>query len=378
MSFPDGTEMAASGGLRLKRLANAIPPSYSVFKIDSTWYGETNIAGGTSYNGPNAQTVIQDSYDALSAGQTLFIHSNGSDITGITGLVFGTDDTCVVGEGQETVLAGNPVADLVTVSGERIKLADFQVDGYGSNNPTSGIKITASKAMLYNIQVKGINNAAAIHFNTAGSSASLYAPRIVNCLKGIQMDANSNNINIYGGAMFTNVANATLINLEGGDTLKIYGTDFAGLVASTTAIYVNYVNSIMRIYGARFETLLKGIEWNAGQSDYIAGCSFATVTTPITSKPATSTITGCYGYITENSGTGTLPNAGPPSTVVVAHGLDVTPTVDQIVITLAENPTASPGAVWVDTIGAANFTVNCENDPGVSALDFGWKVDASK
>ncbi len=79
-------------------------------------------------------------------------------------------------------------------------------------------------------------------------------------------------------------------------------------------------------------------------------------------------------YVTENAGTGTLPNAGPPATVVIAHGCDYTPAAADIVITPTENPTNTPGLIWVDTIGAANFTVNCENDPGASALDFSWAV----
>lgn len=79
-----------------------------------------------------------------------------------------------------------------------------------------------------------------------------------------------------------------------------------------------------------------------------------------------------YGFVTENSGTATITN--PATTEVVAHGLDVTPTVDDFTITLAENPTNAITALWVDTIGAANFTVNVEPAPGASNLDFGWHV----
>lgn len=78
------------------------------------------------------------------------------------------------------------------------------------------------------------------------------------------------------------------------------------------------------------------------------------------------------GFITENSGTGTITN--PATTAVIAHGLSVTPTVDDIHITWAENATNAITAWWVDTIGAANFTVNCEPAPGASNLDFGWQV----
>jgi len=81
---------------------------------------------------------------------------------------------------------------------------------------------------------------------------------------------------------------------------------------------------------------------------------------------------GQTGHVTENSGTGSIVNG--QTTDVITHGLAVTPTVDDIAITLAENPTNTPGAIWVDTIGATTFKVNCENDPGATGLDFGWKA----
>ena len=78
------------------------------------------------------------------------------------------------------------------------------------------------------------------------------------------------------------------------------------------------------------------------------------------------------GYVTENSGTDTI--ASGTTSKAFAHGCGYTPTAQDFTITLTENPTNSPGAIWVDTIGAANATVNCENDPGASNLDFGWAV----
>jgi hypothetical protein len=78
------------------------------------------------------------------------------------------------------------------------------------------------------------------------------------------------------------------------------------------------------------------------------------------------------GHVTENSGTGSITSGG--TTDVITHGLDVTPTVDDIKITLSENPTNDPGNIWVDTITSTQFTVNCRNDPGGSNLDFGWSA----
>lgn len=87
---------------------------------------------------------------------------------------------------------------------------------------------------------------------------------------------------------------------------------------------------------------------------------------------ATNRIHNNFGYVTENSGSDSIANG--TTSKVVAHGLAVTPSAEDFTIIGKENPTNDVGTIWVDTIGATNFTVNVENDPGASNWDFGWKV----
>ena len=79
------------------------------------------------------------------------------------------------------------------------------------------------------------------------------------------------------------------------------------------------------------------------------------------------------GFVTENSGTGTI-NSGATS-VTITHGLEVTPTADDISVVLAENPTNDPGNIWIDTIGSTTFIINCRSDPGSSNLDVAWRAE---
>lgn len=83
-------------------------------------------------------------------------------------------------------------------------------------------------------------------------------------------------------------------------------------------------------------------------------------------------VLNCLGYVNTNSGTGSITSGSTSD--VITHGLDITPSAKNIIITLTENPTNTPGAIWVDTITSTQFTVNCENNPGASNLDFGWMV----
>lgn len=72
------------------------------------------------------------------------------------------------------------------------------------------------------------------------------------------------------------------------------------------------------------------------------------------------------------SGTDAIADATTAKTVT--HGAGFTPSLDQITIILGEDPTNDPGNIWVDSIGATTFDVNCRNDPGASNLTFGWRV----
>ena len=83
---------------------------------------------------------------------------------------------------------------------------------------------------------------------------------------------------------------------------------------------------------------------------------------------------GNAGYVTQNSGTGTI--ASGATTAVVTHGLSVTPTLDDISIVFGEQGTADWGRWWVSTITSTQFTLNVSVDPGASNLDFGWRAVA--
>jgi len=82
---------------------------------------------------------------------------------------------------------------------------------------------------------------------------------------------------------------------------------------------------------------------------------------------------GNVGYVTENRGTATIIAAN--TAIIVAHGCNYTPNASDIKVFLTNQPTADIGDVWIDTIGAANFTINCRNAPGVATAIFAWSID---
>ena len=105
---------------------------------------------------------------------------------------------------------------------------------------------------------------------------------------------------------------------------------------------------------------------------YVNGGAIVNSTSGVTDSATYLRAKNVVGYVTENSGTGSITAA--VTSDIITHGLSYTPVLADISVTLGENPTNTPGAIWVDTIGATYFTVNCENVPGASNLDFSWSV----
>lgn len=76
--------------------------------------------------------------------------------------------------------------------------------------------------------------------------------------------------------------------------------------------------------------------------------------------------------VIENSGTATILDT--TTAITVTHNILGTPDASEIQLTPTENPTNTPGVLWVDTITATQFNINCENDPGASNLDVAWRA----
>ena len=74
-------------------------------------------------------------------------------------------------------------------------------------------------------------------------------------------------------------------------------------------------------------------------------------------------------------GSGTASITSGTTSVTVAHGLDFTPTADQISVCPTNSPTSAPGWFWVDTITSTDFNINVTSDPSTSGADFAWRID---
>lgn len=77
-----------------------------------------------------------------------------------------------------------------------------------------------------------------------------------------------------------------------------------------------------------------------------------------------------HGFVTENSGVATLANL--TTSIVVNHGLDITPVAGDIMVTPIE-AWGSMTQFFIDTYTATQFTIHSNVDPGQD-VDFAWKA----
>jgi hypothetical protein len=95
----------------------------------------------------------------------------------------------------------------------------------------------------------------------------------------------------------------------------------------------------------------------------------ATVALMETAGAATTIVRNNIGYVTENSGAATVANGA--TTVVVTHGLSVTPSLSNIAVTPTNN-LGNAAKFWISTVTATQFTINVNADPGATTATFVW------
>jgi len=245
--------------------------------------------------------------------------------------------------------------------------------GIRINNSTA---ITASEIVVSGNRIKGATTAGLTAENY--EQLQLLGNHIQSCTIGLLMSGVKditvqNNVvsgSLQHGVQFTAGTNQNVIFT--GNLIRASGQTTANTYDNLTGNAVYCVLSGNRLDGAsaRYGINAAGSSWtiignaldNSGTTGLIND----------TTSGGGARIRNNGGYITEAVGTATI-NSGSTS-VVVNHGCSKTPGLGSITVTLGENPTNTAGDVWISSIGATQFTINCRNNPGASNLDVGWKV----
>jgi hypothetical protein len=187
-----------------------------------------------------------------------------------------------------------------------------------------------------------------------------FEPSATNAPTQIFNDASNSIANLtIIGCFFGDVLNTgTHLNLRAVTNLLIIGSIFGGdNVHVTTALALAGANTGIVITGNTFVQLNTAIAISGTVSGgKLSGNVFSSTTTPLFGRASASNfnMSGNSGFITEAAGTATI-TAGT-TTVVVNHGLAVTPGAGQIKLTPAGDTLGA--RYWLASWTATQFTIN--------------------
>lgn len=230
MSWTDGDVINTEA--RLRRLSSAIPSSYTIFKIGSDYYAETNVAGGTNY-GPdaNATTVIQAAIDVLTSGGVIFLKSGTYPID--TKLSLAYPNIIIKGEGkgvtniQPTSGFSDWVFEITGIAGY-YSIRDLLVDCTNAQTTATGaLNLVGSQHGDYsNLYLYRADVGTLLKLNTASHWNNFYNCRVVRALIGVHIAGASNANTFWGGYIgCASIANSKAVYIQNGSDNRWYRTD---------------------------------------------------------------------------------------------------------------------------------------------------------
>lgn len=382
--------------------------------------------------------VTQDNTTLIGAGAGNRIGSTqvgtGSRIeaaTGVTGSLIGVqrtaNDRTVYGvKIQDIAVDGNSIG--TSVDGILFRSVKGEIHNVAINNCTgNGIRVQgysgwAAERNKFIACDSGYNTAAGIYFDSDAANNT-----ITNCVFMQNQDGlltTQSSIIVSAAAFMSNTRYGAYLN-NAGSRSRFAGCQFQqnanhGIIFDSASTGFSDVG----ITGCTFNTngvattntydhvILTGLSSNAISRVTVTGCNFLYTSGLSANKPRyavnlsgsaaqhTNISSNCFGpashwgtaainnngsstnkpivlvntgWITENSGTATVASGGP-TTIVVAHGLSVTPAAKDIVATPTNNM-GSATKFWISTIDATNFTINVDVSPGASSTaTFAWQA----
>jgi hypothetical protein len=309
-------------------------------------------------------------------------------------------------------LSGEDGATLIRSEANNVKIIGNWFEFAGTDGGTC-ISATKRLHIIGNKITTGVNGDNSIYLASSVRGALVQNNRIVcngSASKGIFIDQ-ARDVAIQGNQFLIDSCD-DIIHCKGSDAVVIQGNTaqliVGGSYAITNAINVTDTANNTTIDANTFGYLstatgtgiqiangctnskltkntlfgfVKGIDCNtnaSAQRAIITGNSVFTNTTRIEITNALDVyIKNNPGFVTENSGYPVSIPSGSTS-VVVTHGLAMTPNYQDITLTPVDTTTNSVGPLYLTAKSSTTFTVACRADPGASGYKFAWKASISQ
>lgn len=220
-----------------------------------------------------------------------------------------------------------------------------------------------------------------IYFKNASKSAkavSIVNNRLIGATSyGMRLDFNSftelaqitiaenqvSNCGLSGIRLALNTTYGHLISIEGNQILNPnLNNSTSAAIYCENVRHANVINNIIKDttgfaagVGLNLNT---GCDYNLISHNQVDGSGIA-----YNIAGSNNSLDHNIGYVTENTGTATIPTSG--ASIVVSHGLATTPT--NVIVT----PRGNVGSVWADTFTTTQFTIHCSTAPASDTV-VGW------
>lgn len=207
-----------------------------------------------------------------------------------------------------------------------------------------------------------------------------------NCESNVEYGAylvtNCHRNNISGNSFYLNGKNG--LRLDASSVCNITGNSFINNGQTTDATYSDVLmrnTSIANIVLSNSFTndlankTKYGIEEEAGADtlnmifwNWLSGSN---TTAGILKNGSTSKLKGNSNHISENSGTAVVANG--TTSIAVNHGLAITPSINNIMVT-PTNSMGNAAKYYISTVTSTQFTINVNADPGATTATFVWSI----
>ena len=257
---------------------------------------------------------------------------------------------------------------------ETSSISNFYIQGDGTTTTGAGIRVRDDHVHVSNGYVQGMGRG--VWIESAGVGFANHA-----LVSNVTARANRS-AGFEAGALgaFATFSSCTAIGTVAGPGFKlissghkVIGSTATGGTGPGVEIQANVSNT--KIIGGLFSNnTTHGITVAAGATNSIINANTIEGNDlgGISDAGTTTRIQNNVGVITSSGGSGTITSGS--TFVQLNHGLTFQPLPSDIMVTLNENPTNAPVAVWISDITPNTFRVNVGADPGASNLDFGWSA----
>ena len=309
--------------------------------------------------------------------------------------------------GNANAVAGGSGIGLVNAANYSVITGNESINnGVAGSIYAHGIGVGSSDYITITSNYCASNVGNGIDYTTNGSVGCKYTSTVGNlCLanydNGIAIDSQSHYATVANNVVVASMGAgifyyASAYGVCTGNELYLNGNSpgqcaFAGSGSYPFGIYLDgYSNAGTDYYcfntnisnnliqGSTYATTGRGLKVINGAvtpalNNIITGNTFLNNTQHVdTAQGAIYKARDNFNWLTQNSGTSSIASAA--TSVVVTHGLAVTPTADAITITTTGLCTSDPGQIYITSITSTQFTVNCRTAPGASTLAFSWRA----